>query len=114
MAAFYPYKDKKDKRAEAKESEQKSEQEAEEEEEEKGTATRATTRSASRLEAERWFKESNTPRLKCHLKSSAHLVASFKPFFFFCLLVRKLKESGDFNPKSLLDRFSRSWENGAE
>lgn len=53
MAVYYLYQDKRDKKSEAKESEQKTEQEAEEEEEEKGTATRATTRSASRLEAER-------------------------------------------------------------
>lgn len=34
--------------------------------------------------------------------------------FFFCLFVRKFKESGDFNPKSLLNGFSQSWEKGAE
>ncbi|XP_070693208.1 biorientation of chromosomes in cell division protein 1-like 1 [Pempheris klunzingeri] len=48
--------DKKDKKAEEKDSEQNDEEEEEDDEkegEEKGTATRATTRSASRLEAER-------------------------------------------------------------
>lgn len=45
--------DKKDKKAEEKESDQNEEEEEEDGEEGKGTATRATTRSASRLEAER-------------------------------------------------------------
>lgn len=65
MMPIFP-KDKKDKKTEEKESEQNDEHEEEEdgekEEEEKGTATRATTRLASRLEAERYFDSSGTQR----------------------------------------------------
>lgn len=62
MTPIFP-KDKKDKKTEEKESEQNDEQEEDDDgEEEKGTATRATTRLASRLEAERYFNSSGTQR----------------------------------------------------
>lgn len=108
-ASFYsPCQDKKDKKAEATESEQRTEQEAEKEEEEKGTATRATTRSASRLEAQRSLKESSTPRLNCHLKSSAHLDTKLRQLFL--LICKNFKESSGFNPKTTESSRSESAE----